>query len=118
MLQLKSETMSVHPGSYLVFNKAAGVFQRQVVFAHAAVSGSQSQTAQGVPASSIFSDHRHQFFLDARGQGHLVTAYTDVCAPVNHSLGGTLWAGTDRGMMRTQKKKKKHRTVSKGNIFI
>lgn len=77
-------------GSHLILNEAGGVLQHQLVFAHALVSGGESQTAQSVPSTSIFPDHRQYFFLDARGQGHLVTAYTDVCAPVNHSLRGTL----------------------------
>lgn len=82
--------MSICPGSHLVLNKAGGVLQHQVIFAHEAVSRGQSQTAQGVPASSILPDYRHELLLDARGQGHLAAAYTDVCAPVNHSLRGTL----------------------------
>ncbi len=90
ILDIKSETTSVSLHSHLVFNKAGGVLQHHVVFANGAVSGGQSQTTQGVPASSIFPDHRQYFFLDARGQRYLVTAYTDVCAPVNHSFRGTL----------------------------
>lgn len=87
---LETKTGTTCPSSHLVFNKAGGVLQRQVVFAHEAVSGGQSQTAQRVSAGSVFPDHRHQFFLDARGQRHLVAAYTDVRAPVDHSFRGAL----------------------------
>lgn len=82
--------MKLFPNSYLILYKARRVLQHHFVSIHGIISRCQSQTAQGVSASPILSDHRHDFVLDARGHGHLVAAYTDVCAPVNHSLRGTL----------------------------
>lgn len=90
MLTANKVAPEKEPDTHLILNKASGILQCQLIFAHAVVTGGESQTAQSVPASSIFPDHRHELFLDARGQGHLVAAYTDMCAPVDHSLRGTL----------------------------
>lgn len=92
--------------SHLVIGKLGGVLQVHLLGPQGAVTGGQGQATEGVTAGTPVPDDGHDLLLDGVGQGNAGGANTHVCAPVNHTLRGTLRGKQEDGSAREQHKSK------------
>ena len=86
-------SLSGQPNSHLVVGELGWVLKVHLIQLQWGVTGGQGQATQGVTASTPVSDDSHDLLLDSIGQGNTGGANTHICAPVNHTLRGTLWRG-------------------------
>lgn len=76
--------------SHLIISKLSGVLKVHLLHLQRGVTGGQGQATQGVTAGTPVPDDSHDLFLDSVGQRDTGGSNTHICAPVNHTLRGTL----------------------------
>lgn len=81
--------------SHLVVGELGGVLKVHLLNLQWGVTGGKSQATQGITAGTPLLNDGHDLVFDGVGQGHAGGANTHVCAPVNHTLGGTLQSKKD-----------------------